>query len=158
MRRIRVCRTPLLVLFTTKIVKRVWYRNSHWTGDCQSLSPSGTYSLTIHLSHDLISIWQDTFVRKAEHGLDLENRAYYMTVSIQRWLSVRLDFFGNILILGIALFALGFRTSVNPAKVGVVLSYTLGSKFGSISISFCICSHASIFQSHKYSVSPNGHV
>jgi hypothetical protein len=48
----------------------------------------------------------------------MENRAYYMTVAIQRWLSVRLDFFGNILILGVALFAAAFRNSVNPSKTG----------------------------------------
>jgi len=48
-----------------------------------------------------------------------------MTVSIQRWLSVRLDILGNILILGIALFAAFFRDTVNPSKVGVVLSYSL---------------------------------
>lgn len=67
-------------------------------------------------------------MKSAEKGLDLENRSYYMTISIQRWLAVRLDLFGNILIFGIALFAAGFRHSVNPARVGVVLSYTLGSK------------------------------
>ena len=59
----------------------------------------------------------------------MENRAYLMTISMQRWLAVRLDLFGNILVLGIALFAAGFRTTVNPAKIGVVLSYTLASKF-----------------------------
>ena len=57
----------------------------------------------------------------------MENQAYYMTIAIQRWLSVRLDMLGNILILGIALFAAGFRKSVNPSKIGVVLSYTLSS-------------------------------
>lgn len=67
-------------------------------------------------------------VLNAQNGLDLENRAYYMTISIQRWLSIRLDFLGNILILGIALFAAGFRETVNPSKIGVVLSYTLSSK------------------------------
>lgn len=68
-------------------------------------------------------------MKSAEHGLDMENRAYYMTISIQRWLAVRLDFCGNILILGIALFAAGFRHTVNPAKIGVVLTYSLGSKW-----------------------------
>ncbi|KAG5729874.1 Multidrug resistance-associated protein 1 [Termitomyces sp. T112] len=68
---------------------------------------------------------QNASIIIAEKGLDLENRAYYMTISIQRWLSVRLDLFGNVLILGIALFAAGYRHSVNPAKIGVVLSYTL---------------------------------
>lgn len=68
-------------------------------------------------------------MERANHGLDMENRAYYMTISIQRWLSVRLDLLGNILILGIALFAAGFRNTVNPSKIGVVLSYTLSSKW-----------------------------
>ncbi|EEB98107.1 hypothetical protein MPER_02444 [Moniliophthora perniciosa FA553] len=48
-----------------------------------------------------------------------------MTISIQRWLALRLDVLGNILVFGIALFAAGFRASINPAKIGVVLSYTL---------------------------------
>ncbi|KZP34073.1 multidrug resistance-associated ABC transporter, partial [Athelia psychrophila] len=68
---------------------------------------------------------QDESIRKADYGQDLENRAYYMTIAIQRWLSVRLDFCGNILILGIVLFAAGFRNTVSPSKIGVVLSYTL---------------------------------
>lgn len=58
----------------------------------------------------------------------MENRAYFMTIAIQRWLGVRLDLLGNFLILGIALFASGFRKSVNPSKTGVVLSYTLSSE------------------------------
>ncbi len=65
----------------------------------------------------------------AHEGLDMENRAYYMTVSIQRWLALRLDVFGNVLVFGIALFAAGFRDSVNPARIGVVLTYTLSSKY-----------------------------
>lgn len=58
----------------------------------------------------------------------MENRAYMMTINMQRWLALRLDFLGNILVLGIALFAAGFRKTVNPAKIGVVLSYTLSSE------------------------------
>ena len=72
---------------------------------------------------------QNRCVGDAEHGLDMENRAYLMTISMQRWLALRLDLFGNMLVLGIALFAAGFRTTVNPAKIGVVLSYTLASRF-----------------------------
>ncbi|KAI0717423.1 multidrug resistance-associated ABC transporter [Cerioporus squamosus] len=68
---------------------------------------------------------QHRFVIKSEEGLDMENRAYYMTIAIQRWLGVRLDILGNILILGIGLFAAGFRKSVDPSKIGVVMSYTL---------------------------------
>ncbi|KAJ7591654.1 multidrug resistance-associated ABC transporter [Mycena floridula] len=68
---------------------------------------------------------QKEAVDKAENGLDMENRAYYMTISIQRWLGTRLDLLSNCLILGIALFAAGFRNSVEPTKIGVVLSYSL---------------------------------
>jgi hypothetical protein len=39
---------------------------------------------------------QDRCVRDAEHGLNLQNQAYYMTISIQRWLGVRLDLFGML--------------------------------------------------------------
>ena len=63
----------------------------------------------------------------SNQGLDQENRAYYMTIAIQRWLAVRLDILGNSLILGIGLFAAGFRNTVDPSKIGVVLSYTLSS-------------------------------
>jgi hypothetical protein len=52
-----------------------------------------------------------------------------MTISLQQWLAVRLDLFGNVLVLGIGLFAAGFRRSIEPSKVGVVLTYTLSSKF-----------------------------
>lgn len=68
---------------------------------------------------------QRRFVTKSEFGLDMENRAYYMTIAIQQWLALRLNTLGNILVLGIALFAAGFRLSVSPSRIGVVLSYTL---------------------------------
>ncbi|KAF9562072.1 multidrug resistance-associated ABC transporter [Agrocybe pediades] len=70
---------------------------------------------------------QDRSVKDAQENLDMENRAYLMTVVMQRWLAVRLDFFANVLVLGIGLFAAGFRNSVNPSKISVVLSYTLSA-------------------------------
>ncbi|KAJ7630119.1 multidrug resistance-associated ABC transporter [Mycena polygramma] len=71
---------------------------------------------------------QEPAIQDAENGLDLENRAYYMTITLQLWLGLRLDLFGNILIFGIALFAAGFRHTVDPSKIGVVLSYTLSTQ------------------------------
>lgn len=68
---------------------------------------------------------QERKTTEASEGLDVQNRAHYMTITVQRWLAVRLDFFGNLLVFGITLFATGFRHNVNPAKIGVVLSYTL---------------------------------
>ncbi|KAF9466008.1 multidrug resistance-associated ABC transporter [Collybia nuda] len=119
---------PMLVLYS---LASVYYRRSSVeTKRLDSLLRSALYSSFSETLTGLSTIRayreQESSVRSAEQGLDRENRAYYMTVTLQRWLAVRLDFFGNILIFGIALFAAGFRNTVNPAKVGVVLTYTLG--------------------------------
>jgi ATP-binding cassette, subfamily C (CFTR/MRP), member 1 len=57
--------------------------------------------------------------------VDGQNRAYILSVLVQRWLALRLDLLANILVLGIGLFAVGLRNSSDPSKTGVVLSYTL---------------------------------
>ena len=72
---------------------------------------------------------QSRFISRSEESLDYENRAYYITIVIQQWLGVRLDIMGNILLLGICLFAAGFRTTVDPSRIGVVMSYTLSGEF-----------------------------
>lgn len=68
---------------------------------------------------------QASSIKSSEQGLDMQNKAYYMTVAIQRWLALRLDLFANTLNLGIGLFAAGYRHTVDPSKVGVVLTYSL---------------------------------
>lgn len=35
---------------------------------------------------------QDLFIARTEHAIDVENRAYFLTIALQRWLGVRLDF------------------------------------------------------------------
>ncbi|CAG8677285.1 12899_t:CDS:10, partial [Acaulospora colombiana] len=57
--------------------------------------------------------------------LDGQNRAYILSVLVQRWLAIRLDLLANLLVLGIGFFAVGLRKSSDPSKTGVVLSYTL---------------------------------
>ncbi|GAA6012116.1 hypothetical protein JCM10207_005134 [Rhodosporidiobolus poonsookiae] len=65
------------------------------------------------------------FLKQNEAFIDLENRAYYLTVSNQRWLGLRLDFFGSCLTFAVAMFGVGTRTSVTPSQTGLVLSYIL---------------------------------
>ncbi|KAK0186449.1 multidrug resistance-associated ABC transporter [Armillaria mellea] len=118
---------PMIVLYY--LVSMFYRRSSVETKRLDSLMRSALYGSYSETLTGLATIRafreQDRSVRSAEAGLDLENRAYYMTISIQRWLSVRLDVFGNILILGITLFAAGYRNTVSPSKIGVVLTYTL---------------------------------
>ncbi|KAG7097474.1 hypothetical protein E1B28_004817 [Marasmius oreades] len=56
---------------------------------------------------------------------DLENRAYWLSVSNQRWLSIRLDFLGSIMVFAVAIMAVGTRLDISPAQTGAVLSYML---------------------------------
>ncbi|KAG1827732.1 ABC transporter [Suillus variegatus] len=55
--------------------------------------------------------------------IDVENRAYWMTVVNQRWLGIRLDFLGALLTLAVALLTVGIRFSISPGQTGVTLSY-----------------------------------
>ncbi|KAH9950728.1 multidrug resistance-associated ABC transporter [Amylocystis lapponica] len=118
---------PLTILYYAAAV--YYRRSSVETKRLDSLMRSALYAAYSETLTGLSTVraygQQGRFVKKSEDGLDLENRAYYMTIAIQQWLGTRLDILGNILVLGIALFAAGFRDTVNPSKTGVVLSYTL---------------------------------
>lgn len=93
------------------------------------------------------------FIKQNQNFLDIENRAYYLTVrfcpsppsliaptthrrvswqiSNQRWLGLRLDFFGSCLTFAVAMFSVGTAKNVSPSQTGLILSYVL-----TISMSF----------------------
>ncbi|KAJ7148941.1 multidrug resistance-associated ABC transporter [Mycena crocata] len=118
---------PMVVLYY--IVSMYYRRSSVETKRLDSLMRSALYSSYSETLTGLATIRayreQPQAIRDAEKGLDMENRAYLMTITLQCWLALRLDVFGNILIFGIVLFGAGFRNTVDPSKIGVVLSYTL---------------------------------
>ncbi|KAJ9110800.1 hypothetical protein QFC20_002841 [Naganishia adeliensis] len=58
-------------------------------------------------------------------AIDNEARFYYTTTFANIWISLRLDLLASTLILGIGLFGVGFRDDVSPAKLSVVLTYSL---------------------------------
>ncbi|KAF9223499.1 ABC transporter [Gyrodon lividus] len=57
--------------------------------------------------------------------VDIENRAYWLTITNQRWLGIRLDFLGVLLTFAVAMLTVGTRFSVSPGQSGLVLSYIL---------------------------------
>jgi ATP-binding cassette subfamily C (CFTR/MRP) protein 1 len=57
--------------------------------------------------------------------IDIENRAYFLTVMNQRWLAVRLDFFGSVLTFIVAMTGVAGRFTISPAQTGLLLSYIL---------------------------------
>ncbi|KAF9565380.1 ABC protein, partial [Agrocybe pediades] len=64
------------------------------------------------------------FFQENSYYIDLENRALILTVTNQRWLSVRLDACGGLLVFFVALFAVLDTSGINAAQIGLVLTYT----------------------------------
>ncbi|PPQ64144.1 hypothetical protein CVT24_008774 [Panaeolus cyanescens] len=67
----------------------------------------------------------DRFRLDNEKRVDVENRAYWLTVTNQRWLGIRLDFLGALLTFIVAMLTVGTRFTISPAQTGLVLSYIL---------------------------------
>ncbi|KAH9043416.1 ABC transporter [Lactarius hengduanensis] len=65
------------------------------------------------------------FFNENRDRVNIENRAYWMTVTNQRWLGIRLDLLGALLILVVTMLTVGTRFSISPAQAGVALSYIL---------------------------------
>ena len=68
---------------------------------------------------------QKQFTADLRRVLDDMNSAYYLTFSNQRWLSLRLDAIGNILVFVTGILVVTSRFSVPPSISGLVLSYIL---------------------------------
>ncbi|MCJ1448024.1 MAG: hypothetical protein MMC23_008537 [Stictis urceolatum] len=68
---------------------------------------------------------EDHFTRKLRETVDGMNSAYYLTFSNQRWVSLRLDTIGNLLVFVTGILVITSRFNVNPSISGLVLSYIL---------------------------------
>ncbi|CDR88146.1 related to ATP-binding cassette transporter protein [Sporisorium scitamineum] len=67
----------------------------------------------------------DEFVAENCRRIDKQNRAYWLAQTCQRWLSLRLDFLGSLLILSVAILVVASRFEISPGETGVALSYIL---------------------------------
>ncbi|KAK7032834.1 oligomycin resistance ATP-dependent permease YOR1 [Favolaschia claudopus] len=67
----------------------------------------------------------ERFLADNQRLMDTENRAYWLTISNQRWLGVRLDVLGSLLTFVVSMLAVGERFSISPSQTGVVLAYIL---------------------------------
>ncbi|KAJ4249461.1 ATP-binding cassette transporter yor1 [Fusarium torreyae] len=68
---------------------------------------------------------QDRFVNELRESIDNMNGAYYITFANQRWLSMRIDLIGVLLVFVTAILVVTSRFSINPSTGGLVLSYIL---------------------------------
>jgi ABC-type multidrug transport system fused ATPase/permease subunit len=72
---------------------------------------------------------QSIFIAINRKRIDLNQICYLPSVSVNRWLSVRLEFLGAVIILTVALLAMSalITSGVDAGLVGLVLSYALNT-------------------------------
>lgn len=63
------------------------------------------------------------FVKENSDYVDLENRAFLLSVADQRWLAARLDWCGVFLILAVALWCGAGGGGIGPGQVALCLTY-----------------------------------
>lgn len=64
----------------------------------------------------------DRFLHDNYKYMDLQNRAYFLTIVNQRWLGLRLDFLGSLCVLITGILCSVRVGSIDPGKTGVSLS------------------------------------
>jgi ATP-binding cassette subfamily C (CFTR/MRP) protein 1 len=71
---------------------------------------------------------QARFLLENEWRMDANLRAYFPSISANRWLAVRLEFIGSIIILasaGLAILSVASGARISPGMVGLAMSYAL---------------------------------
>ncbi|KAI1971112.1 ATP-binding cassette transporter yor1 [Ophidiomyces ophidiicola] len=68
---------------------------------------------------------QDNFIRRIRSAIDNMDSAYFLTFSNQRWLSVRLDAVGCLMVFVTGILVVTSRFDVDPSISGLVLSFIL---------------------------------
>ncbi|TCD60600.1 hypothetical protein EIP91_009818 [Steccherinum ochraceum] len=64
------------------------------------------------------------FLSDNEYYIDLEDRANFLVATNQRWLAIRLDFLGGIMVFVVAMLAVMGVSGISAAQIGLVLTYT----------------------------------
>ncbi|KAF9971484.1 Multidrug resistance-associated protein 1 [Actinomortierella ambigua] len=68
---------------------------------------------------------KDRFTQISDERANVSSNAFYAWIISNRWLQIRLETIGALIVLGAALFAVLARDSLDPGMVGLSLSYAL---------------------------------
>ncbi|TWW64338.1 Multidrug resistance-associated protein 1 ATP-binding cassette sub-family C member 1 [Takifugu flavidus] len=68
---------------------------------------------------------QDRFIQESDQRVDHNQKAYYPSIVANRWLAVRLEFVGNLIVSFAALCAVIARQNLSPGIMGLSISYAL---------------------------------
>ncbi len=133
-----VVSTPIFVVLVIPLgalylyIQRYYLRTSRELKRLDSISRSPIYA---HFQESLGGITtirayrqQQRFILENEWRVDANLRAYFPSISANRWLAVRLEFIGSVIILAAASFAvLSVATGggLSAGMVGLAMSYAL---------------------------------
>ncbi|KAF9083250.1 hypothetical protein BGX23_011649 [Mortierella sp. AD031] len=120
---------PFLVIIYA-FVQVYYIRSSRSLKRIDSVSKSPIYQ---HFSETLTGVTtiralaaDKRFVAENAAKADVSANAYFVWVVTNRWLQIRLECLGSVIVLAAALFAVLGRYSLNPANAGLALSYAMG--------------------------------
>ena len=129
---------PLLIIYI--IIQRIYVRTSRQLKRLESVSRSPVYS---HFQETLSGVStirayrkSDDFITQSQNKVDYNQEAYYPGICANRWLAIRLEFLGNLIILFAALLAvitanvpaLG-NSFFNAGIAGLSITYALQVKW-----------------------------
>lgn len=134
------CSTPFFLLLVIPLffiymgVQRYYLATSRELKRLDSVGKSPIYSHFQETIQGVSTIraydQQNAFIFQNQDKLDFNQRAYFPSISCNRWLAVRLEFLGSIIIFGSCIFAVlgvlyGPKSYIDPGLVGLSVSYAL---------------------------------
>ncbi|ORY04586.1 metal resistance protein YCF1 [Basidiobolus meristosporus CBS 931.73] len=121
---------PILVLYI--IIQRYYLNTSRELKRLESISRSPTYAHFQETIGGVSSIraygQEKRFIRENEFRLDKNLMAYYPSLSLNRWLAVRLEFLGSIIIFTasiLAVISVLTNGKIDAGLVGLSITYAL---------------------------------
>ncbi|KAI8831071.1 P-loop containing nucleoside triphosphate hydrolase protein [Chytriomyces cf. hyalinus JEL632] len=129
---------PILVMYY--VVQNIYRSTSRELKRLDSISRSPLYANFGSTLTGLPTIRayreQASFILRTDRAINDNNSPYYMLILAQRWLALRLEFLGSVLVLAAATFGVvAGGTVLSPALLGLSLSYALQV---TITLSWCI--------------------
>lgn len=113
-------------------IQRYYLRTSRELKRLDSVSRSPIYA---HFQESLSGIstiraynQQKRFELENEWRVDANQRAYFPSINANRWLAVRLEFIGSVIILaaaGFAIMSVASNSGLSAGMVGLIMSYAL---------------------------------
>lgn len=111
------------------IVQRLYVSSSRELKRLESISRSPIYSNFSETINGVSTIRafqvEDRFISECESAVDYNQRAYFAGILTNRWLSIRLEGIGVLVVAFASFFAVIGRDTLTPGLVGLSVSYAL---------------------------------